>query len=206
MFEIQNYGSFIAAIIVFQTAPGPGTFTILNATGRNGIGAGFAAVAGTLLGDLLFMLAAVAGLAAVMNAYPALFHTLQWFGAIYLCWVGIQLLRSRSDSHDSDQNSKRKAWMYTRQAFAVSLTNPKVILFFVAFFPLFLRADSSVLTLAIMMAHVTTLSFLYQAGLVFMGNAAARKLASSPHARCFAKRFAGMAMIGFGVKLAVNNR
>jgi threonine/homoserine/homoserine lactone efflux protein len=88
----------------------------------------------------------------------------------------------------------------------VSLTNPKVILFFMAFFPLFLRTDASSVALGILMAHVTIISFLYQAGLVFVGNALARKLSSLPSARKAAARLAGMAIIGFGIKLAVNNR
>lgn len=92
MFNIQNYGSFIAAIVVFQLIPGPGTLAILNATARNGVGAGLGAVLGTLVGDFLFMMAALAGLAAVMNANPMLFLALQWFGAAYLCWMGIQFL------------------------------------------------------------------------------------------------------------------
>ena len=58
----------------------------------------------------------------------------------------------------------------------MSITNPKVVLFFVAFFPLFLRPDSSSLTLAAMMVHVTAISFLYQAGPVLAGNSIARKL------------------------------
>ncbi|MBL8375646.1 LysE family transporter, partial [Accumulibacter sp.] len=65
MFEIQNYASFVAAIIVFQLIPGPGTLAILNATARNGIGAGLGAVVGTLLGDMVYMVAAIVGLAAV---------------------------------------------------------------------------------------------------------------------------------------------
>ena len=68
---------FIAAIVVFQLIPGPGTLAILNATARNGVGAGLGAVLGTLTGDFLFMVAAVAGLAAVMNANPAVFQALQ---------------------------------------------------------------------------------------------------------------------------------
>ena len=87
MFEIQNYASFVAAIIVFQLIPGPGTLAILNATARNGIGAGLGAVVGTLLGDMVYMVAAIVGLAAVMNAHPALFQGLQWFGATYLGWM-----------------------------------------------------------------------------------------------------------------------
>jgi threonine/homoserine/homoserine lactone efflux protein len=60
MFDIQNYGSFIIAIILFQIIPGAGTITTLNATARNGVGVGMSAVCGTLLGDFVYMLAGVA--------------------------------------------------------------------------------------------------------------------------------------------------
>jgi threonine/homoserine/homoserine lactone efflux protein len=206
MFDIQNYGSFIAAIVVFQLIPGPGTLAILNATARNGVGAGLGAVLGTLAGDFLFMVAAVAGLAAVMNANPALFQALQWFGAAYLCWMGLQLLRARIAGDAATTEPGKAAAVYFRQAFAVSITNPKVVLFFVAFFPLFLRPDSSSLTLAAMMVQVTAISFLYQAGLVLAGNSIARKLEALPSARRIATRLAGVALIGFGIKLASSNR
>ena len=206
MFDIQNYMSFIAAILVFQFIPGPGTLAILNATARNGIGAGLGAVAGTLLGDFTYMVGAVLGLAAVMYAHPLAFEALQWFGAAYLCWLGIQLLRSPIFRDGNAPEPKKSGRLYFQQAFMVSLTNPKVILFFMAFFPLFLRADASFVTLCVMMAHVTIISCLYQACLVLVGNAVARKLSSLPSARKVATRLAGMALIGFGVKLAVGNR
>ncbi|MBK7673628.1 MAG: LysE family translocator [Candidatus Accumulibacter sp.] len=206
MFEIQNYASFVAAIIVFQLIPGPGTLAILNATARNGIGAGLGAVVGTLLGDMVYMVAAIVGLAALMNAHPALFQGLQWFGAAYLGWMGLQLLFRPVAAASAAEEARKSGWVYFRQAFAVSLTNPKVMLFFVAFFPLFLDASASSLTLAVMMAHVTILSFLYQAGLVLVGNVVARKLSSLPFARKLATRLAGGALLGFGVKLALDNR
>ncbi|MDP5238399.1 LysE family translocator [Uliginosibacterium sp. 31-16] len=206
MFQIHNYLSFIAAILVFQLIPGPGTIAILNATARNGIRAGFGAVFGTLLGDMVFMLAAVAGLAAVMNANPILFQALQAFGAAYLVWMGVQLLRARIDETAQKAEPLRSAWIYFRQGFAVSLTNPKVVLFFVAFFPLFLRPDSPASTLAAMMAHVTLISLAYQSLLVLAGNAIAGRLRSWPFARRLATRFAGLALIGFGLKLAASNR
>jgi threonine/homoserine/homoserine lactone efflux protein len=206
MFDIQNYNSFIAAILVFQIIPGPGTLAILNATARNGVGAGIGAVSGTLIGDLLFMLAAVAGLATVMSANPILFEALQWFGAAYLCWIGLQLLRPDPCAEPAMNVIEQSAWIYFRQACAVSLTNPKVILFFVAFFPLFLRPESSLTTLLIMMLHVTGISFIYQSVLVLAGNAVARKLKSVPYARKLATRLAGATLIGFGIKLAFSNR
>lgn len=206
MFDIHNYASFIAAILVFQLIPGPGTLAILNATARNGVTAGLGAVLGTLLGDLLYMVATVAGLAAIMQANPLLFQGLQWFGAAYLCWLGIQLLRTSTTNNSTQVEPKQSAWIYFRQAFTVSLTNPKVMLFFVAFFPLFLGAEAATSTLVIMMIHVTVLSFLYQAGLVLVGNQVAQRLKNLPSARKVATRLAGVALIGFGVKLALNNR
>ena len=206
MFDIQNYTSFLTAILVFQLIPGAGTFTILNATARNGVGAGLGAVLGTLIGDFLFMVAVIAGLAAVMNANPIFFRALQWFGAAYLCWLGLQLLHSTVSQNATNPEPHKSGWLYFRQACAVSLTNPKVILFFVAFFPLFLRPGSSTTTLIAMISHVTAISFLYQAGLVLAGNAVARRLKAIPSARRIATRLAGIALIGFGLKLATSNR
>lgn len=205
MFDIQNYASFIAAILVFQLIPGAGTLAILNATARNGVQAGLGAVGGTLLGDFLFMLAAVAGLAAVLNAHPVFFHGLQWFGAAYLCWIGIQLLRTPIGQSPTPREHQKTALVYFRQACVISLTNPKVILFFVAFFPLFLRPGAATGTLIAMMLHVTVISLLYQTGLVLIGNAVAGRLRAIPSVRKIATRLAGIALIGFGIKLASSN-
>lgn len=206
MFGIQNYASFIAAILVFQLIPGAGMFAILNATARNGVGAGLSAVAGTILGDFMSMVGAVLGLAAVMYAYPFAFELLQWFGVVYLCWIGIKLLWSPTPNDGNTPEPKKSGGLYFRQACMISLTNPKVILFFMAFFPLFLRADASSITLVAMMAHVTIISFLYQMSLVLLGDVVARKLSSWSSARRVATRLAGVALIGFGIKLAANNR
>jgi leucine efflux protein len=206
VFDIQNYTSFVMAVVLFQAVPGAGTLTILNATARNGVETGLAAVMGTIAGDFVFMVAAVAGIAAVMHTYPLLFRAVQWFGAAYLCWLGLKLLCARVTADSSEQPQRRTPWIYFRQAVAVSLTNPKVILFFVAFFPLFLRANAPTSTLLVMMLHVTAISLLYQSGLVFVGNAVATRLKSMPSARLIATRMAGFALVGLGLKLAANNR
>jgi leucine efflux protein len=205
MFGVHDYLGFILAVLIFQLIPGPGTLAILNATARNGIGAGMGAVVGTLCGDFVYMLAAVLGLAAVMAAQPLLFTALQWFGAGYLVWMGIQLLRAPI-AVDAGEAPRQSGWRFFRQAFAVSLTNPKVILFFVAFFPLFMRADATPATLGVMMAHVTLISLLYQALLVLVGNAVAARLRAWPSARRIATRLAGVALVGFGLRLAASPR
>lgn len=204
MFDIQNYTSFLVAILVFQLIPGPGTLAILNATARSGISAGLNAVLGTLTGDVLFMVAALAGLASVMNTNPILFQTLQWLGVSYLCWTGLQLLRSPASQDTTKPEPLKSPRRYFRQAFAISLTNPNVLLFFVSFFPLFVRPGSKNTTLVAMIIHVTTINFLYQVSLVFIGNAVARRLRAIQSARMIAAHFAGIALIGFGVKLAIS--
>lgn len=206
MFHIQNYSSLIIAVFAFQAIPGAGTFTILNATARHGVNGGMKSVFGTLLGDFIYMLAAVFGLAAILSAYPTLLNGAQWLGVAYLCWMGLKLLCKSATNKPSDISPKNGSWSCFRQAFAVSLTNPKVIMFFMAFFPLFLSAESTPITLLTIMGHVSVISFLYQTILVLVGNAAARKLSQWKLARLVANRLAGVAFISFGVKLAFSNR
>ncbi len=206
MLAIQNYGSFIMAIVVFQLIPGAGTITILNATARGGVGSGMKAVLGTLSGDFLYMLAAVLGLAAILGAYPNILAVAQWVGVIYLCWLGWRQLRITVSDQPADVACHFEGWAWFRQALAVSFTNPKVIMFFMAFFPLFLSPASTPVTLVALMAHVTVISAIYQTALVIVGNAVARRLARWRYARLVAARLAGVALIGFGVKLAFDNR
>ncbi len=148
------------------------------------------------------MVAAVAGLAAVMQANQLLFQSLQWFGAAYLLWMGVQLVVKRVDGNVAVTSDSLTSWLHFRRAFIVSLTNPKVILFFVAFFPLFLKPNASAITLPAMMLHVTVFSLVYQTALVLIGNVVARRLKGFLYARQLATRLAGITLIGLSAKLA----
>lgn len=206
MFDIENYSSFIIATLVFQIVPGAGTVTILNATVQNGVGMGMCAVIGTLTGDFIYMSSAVLGLAAVLKAYPSVLASAQWIGAAYLCCFGWKLLRSSLTERPAHTALSLCGPSYYRQALAVSLTNPKVIMFFMAFFPLFIRSEPDPTTLFILMIHVTAISFLYQTGLVLVGNSVARWFSKWQYARLLSTRIAAVALIGLGVKLALSNR
>lgn len=206
MLGIESYGGFIMAVLAFQLLPGPGTITILNASARSGAGGGMKAVFGTLTGDFIYMLAAVLGLAAILSAHPGILKSAQWIGTAYLCWAGLKLIRATKRDQSTNITSDKEGWSYFRQALAVSLTNPKVILFFMAFFPLFLGDGSTQLTLLTLMLHVTAISFLYQTGLVMVGSTASQVFSRWRYARLVATRLAGAALIGFGIKLVFNQR
>ena len=95
MFGIADYGAFVAAIVLFLLRPGPGNLALITSTSKGGIRGGLAATMGVILGDQVLMWAAVAGVSAVLAAYPAAFKAVQWLGAAYLAWLGARMLLAK---------------------------------------------------------------------------------------------------------------
>ncbi len=98
MFGIADYGAFVAAIVLFLAIPGPGNLALITSTGKGGVRGGLAATVGVIAGDQVLMWAAVAGVAALLAAYPAAFHAVQWLGAAYLAWLGFRMLTAKPGS------------------------------------------------------------------------------------------------------------
>ena len=99
MLGVTDYGAFVVAIIVFLLIPGPGNLALITSTGKGGIKGGLAATLGVIVGDQVLMWLAVAGVAALLSAYPAAFHAVQWLGAAYLAWLGGRIEPARSHRH-----------------------------------------------------------------------------------------------------------
>lgn len=200
---IQDLGAFVATVLVFLALPGPGTFTLLMASGRSGIRGGYTALAGLLLGDQVLMWLAVAGVAALLQANPLLFRAVQYVGAAYLVWVGIGLLRSPRLGGGSPITLR--PGHYFRQAILISLLNPKAVIFYMAFFPLFIdpARHHGVATFATMALLVLLLSIAYCTLLILIGHGLARRLAQHPRVGRGLRWLAGLGLIGFGVRLGV---
>ncbi|MFT4248892.1 MAG: LysE family transporter [Pseudomonas sp.] len=200
---IHNLWAFAAAVLVFLALPGPGTFTLLTATGRGGVRGGYTALAGLLLGDQVLMWLAVAGVAALLKANPLLFHGVQYLGAAYLAWVGLQLLRRPAGGAGM---VALRPGHYFRQGLLVTLLNPKAIVFYMAFFPLFIdpATQRGLPTFATMSALILAISVGYCSLLVLLGHALTRRLAQHPHAGTWLRRGAGVFLIGFGVRLGAS--
>ena len=95
MFGIADYASFVVAVIVFLMIPGPGNLALITSTGKGGVRGGLAATLGLIAGDQVLMWLAVAGVAALLAAYPPAFRGVQWLGAGYLAWLGLRMLLAR---------------------------------------------------------------------------------------------------------------
>ena len=127
MLGVSDYGAFVVAIIVFLAIPGPGNLALLTATAKGGIRAGLAATLGVIAGDQALLWMAVAGVAALLLTNPAVFHTVQWIGSIYLVWLGAKLLSAKPGDAPG---LELKPHHYLRQAFVITVFNPKAIVFY----------------------------------------------------------------------------
>ena len=153
MFGIADYPSFVIAVVVFLMIPGPGNLALVTSTGKGGRRGGVAATLGVIAGDQVLMWLAVAGVAALLAAYPPALHGVQWLGAGYLAWLGARMLLARPGDAPVLQI---RAGHYFRQAFAITLLNPKAIVFYMAFFPLFVdpARHAGLATFAVMAATI----------------------------------------------------
>jgi leucine efflux protein len=202
MFGVTDYGAFVAAIIIFLAIPGPGNLALITSTGKGGIRAGLAATLGIIAGDQVLMWAAVAGVAALLLTYPAAFHAVQWLGAAYLAWLGARMLLAKPGSKPVLDIQPRH---YFRQAALITLLNPKAIVFYMAFFPLFVdpRQHQGMATFGAMAATIAVLTFLYGLGAVLLTHFLAERMRANPTIGRALEKLAGVFLIGFGVKLAV---
>jgi leucine efflux protein len=203
MFGIADYGAFVAAIIVFLAIPGHGNLVLITSTGKGGVPGGLAATAGLIAGDQILMWLAVAGVAALLSAYPPVFHAVQWLGAAYLGCLGIRMLRAKPG--DAPILNIR-AGHYFRQAFVITLMNPKAIVFYMAFFPLFVdpTRQPTLGTFGAMAVTVAALTMGYCAVVLALVHRLSSRLRASPRVGVWLNRIAGTFLVAFGVKLAVS--
>lgn len=200
---VADYGAFVIAIIVFLLIPGPGNLALITSTSKGGIPGGLGAIFGLIAGDQMLLWAAVAGVSAVMTAYPTAFHIVQWVGAVYLTWLGIKLLMAKAGDAPILQIKPRH---YFRQALLITLLNPKAIVFYMAFFPLFVdpALHQGLKTFAVMAATIAGLTFLYGLTSVLITYFLAERIRANPKISGFLNKAAGVFLIGFGIKLAVS--
>jgi leucine efflux protein len=198
---ISDYGAFCAAILLFLALPGPGTFALLTSTGKGGFGAGAAATMGVIVGDQVLLWLAVAGVAALLAANPVVFKAVQFAGAAYLGWIGLKLLFARGNASASPIRIEPRH--YARQALVITLLNPKAIVFYMAFFPLFIdpATHRGLPTFAAMALTIAVITAVYCLTLCAFAHAVAAKVKAHRALVRWLERLAGVFLIGFGLRL-----
>ncbi|MBN2508623.1 MAG: LysE family translocator [Spirochaetales bacterium] len=152
---LGQLGFFIGSSLLIIIAPGPDILFVLAQGMSRGKKAGFTAAAGLAAGNIIHTTAAALGIAALLAAWPPAFTAVKTAGVLYLLYLAWNAFRRRND--DSPAAAEGNDPNLFIRGFVMNILNPKVALFYLAFFPQFISADT---------AHPVIQTFLL--GLLFM--------------------------------------
>ena len=202
---IQDLWTFLLAVLVFLALPGPGTFTLLTATGRGGVRGGYTALAGLLVGDQILMWLALAGVDALLKANPTVFHAVKYLGAAYLIYLGVRKLTASEDAVETVGFKRESLARIYWQGLAINILNPKTAFFFLAFLPQFVdpaRGNVTAQTLllgAIFVGMAIITDSLY----ALLASSLAGRLAGNRGFQKGQRYFAGLVYVGLGITTAL---
>ena len=155
---VDAWISYGITVLILTLTPGPTVLLIIALSMAHGAPKGVTAMLGNLTCNLVHITLAVLGVGLLMKQNPALFFWMKWAGAAWIFHMGLSMLRSAPDGATTpDKGPAPTFFQLWWKAFGTSFTNPKSIVFFAAFFPLFLER-------AVLPSHVVAV----QLGLVFI--------------------------------------
>jgi leucine efflux protein len=133
---------------------------------------------------------AVAGVAALLAAHPSVFAVVQYAGAAYLAYLGVKMILAKPGDAPI---LKMEARQYFKQSMLITLLNPKAIVFYMAFFPLFVdpAKHQGFVTFAVMAATIAFLTFLYCFSVTLITHFAAERMRSNPKVTSWLNKIAG---------------
>lgn len=208
-YSTVHWITFLTAAILLNLSPGPDLLYIVSQTSKKGVSSGFAALFGVWSGTFIHIIFAALGLSAILMTSAMTFSVVKWAGAAYLIWIGIQSIRSKGLSfetnHQSDSRSLSKT--YSKGVF-VSLLNPKVAIFFLAFLPQFVEPQLGAVGLQLFVHGVLIIvvaSFI-EIPIIFISSKLITYLQQNSKASIWMDRGLGALFIWIGIKLAASQQ
>jgi threonine/homoserine/homoserine lactone efflux protein len=142
-YSLAHWMTFLTAAVLLNLSPGPDMAFILAQTAKRGVQSGFSAMFGIWAGAFIHVIFAALGLSAILATSALAFSAVKWIGAAYLIWLGIQAFRSKGATVSGKSQAAPKSLMKIfKQGVLVSVLNPKVAIFFLAFLPQFVEAGA----------------------------------------------------------------
>jgi leucine efflux protein len=208
MFGVTDFWAYLIGCIVIILLPGPNSLYVAAVAASRGVRAGLAGSMGIWVGDQILMLAAIFGVASIMSTYPAVFTALRYAGGIYIAYLGLRMIiGALSAKGDGTQQSiaETSHRAVFRKALLISLSNPKAILFFMAFFTQFVDPNypHHWHTFTVLGATVQACSVIYLLALIFISSHTAQALKSNRTIAKWLGTGAGALFMAFGAKLAL---
>nr|WP_317200007.1 LysE family translocator [uncultured Psychrobacter sp.] len=216
MFGIDNYLGFVLAAILLNVTPGIDTMYIITRSVSQGKKAGLYSVLGIVSGILLHTVLAALGLSIILAKSPLAFTIVKYIGASYLCYLGFKMLMSKPSAviadnlPDNKSNAQAKSLDYAqiyKQGVLTNTFNPKVALFFLAFFPQFIDLSYAHSTLAFLVLGLTfaLTGLIWCVCLALLASRFSQKLRENPAIESVLNKISGVVFIGLGVRLLTEN-
>lgn len=193
------------AMFLLAVTPGPGVFATVARSLASGFGHASMVVVGIVVGDLVFLLLAIYGLASFAELLGDFFLVVKIAGGLYLVWLGYRIWTSEPEPSEV-KGIRELSWKQNfLSGLVITLGNPKVILFYLGFLPTFL--DLAALTTVDVVVVATIVSIVLGAVmLAYAWSAArARQLFESRRAKRAMNRSAGGVMIATGSVLILKS-
>jgi threonine/homoserine/homoserine lactone efflux protein len=203
----QRVGEFLITSLIVVVTPGIGVLFTLSAAITRGSRAAVVAAIGCTLGIVPHALAAVVGLAAVLQTSAIAFQTLKYLGVAYLLYLAYRTLREHGGL-TVDSAPERSSFEVIRSAIFVNLLNPKLSLFFFAFLPQFInpRDPHPIAAMTLLSAVFMLLTFVVFAGYGLLAARVRDKILSRPNVLAWFRRSFALAFVGLAGKLALAER
>ena len=201
--------AFCIAAGLLTIAPGLDTALVLRTAAAEGPKGAALASLGVVMGCLAWGAAVAFGLGALLAASQLAFTALKWAGALYLVWLGVNLLlkpRSRFELELADRASASSSGGWLLRGFLTNLLNPKVGVFYVSFLPQFLPAHVPAGLFIFLLAALHALMGLIWFALLITATRPVARALKRPAVVRRLDRLTGLVFLGFGVKLALVRR
>src|SRR5262245_53905652 len=140
--DARLVGVFALATFVLTVTPGPGVLYVVGRSVGSGRRSGLASMLGIETGEAVYIAGAALGITALLAASPVALSVLRYGGAAYLILLGIRAWRHNDGEEPAASTSGN--WGAYRRGLIVQLLNPKVAVFFLAYFPQFIRPGQAV--------------------------------------------------------------
>lgn len=204
MHDPTLYLAFVLAVVVLAVIPGPNMALIVANSVAYGTRFGMLTLLGTTSAMVPQLLLTALGLTAVLGALGGAFEWLRWLGVFYLLWLGVSHWRAEPLDLSGTRPQPRSARRIYARALLVSLTNPKTLLFFSAFFPQFIdpAAPAGRQVALLSVTFVVVVSLIDSVWALLAGRA---RMLLSRHGR-LRNRVTGGLLVGAGLGLALARR
>lgn len=188
--------SFVVATCLITLMPGPSMLLVMMTSIQKNLGAGVKAILGVMVADALLLVLTLSGIGTLLYTSAMAFAVVKWLGAGYLIYLGIKQLRSPVEKSAKDESLSRNPFI---QGLGITLLNPKIIGFFIAFFPQFINQNESI-TDQLMILGPLFLLIVFAVLLVYALFASGiRPMLTSYRGKVVVKNASGLGLVGCGL-------